>query len=77
MPKKPQSSDCLIIPARWSALERDFTPGRFSFYRELPSYSDEAGESRAYEFCTIPLTFLNSPPVCNLVPSTCSSHTRL
>ena len=42
--------------------------------RHASSYS-EAGESRAYEFCTTPLTFLNSPPVCSLDPSTCSSHT--
>src|SRR3954447_6817182 len=37
----------------------------------------EAGESRAQECCTTPLTFLTSPPVCSLSPSTCSAHTRL
>ena len=53
------------------------TGQRLNRYQGFLSYGNEAGESRAYEFCTTPLTFLNSPPVCSLVPSTCSSHTRL
>jgi hypothetical protein len=40
-------------------------------------YAQALLESRAYEFCTTPLTDLNSPPMCSLSPSACSSHTRL
>ena len=36
-------------------------PRKVFTVRHASSYS-EAGESRAYEFCTTPLTFLNSPP---------------